>query len=88
MFRIYLPGHDGSALPEAAEGAALPVAGSSETILLVEDEPLILEMVTAMLAPLGYTVLAAATPAAALAAGARNMPAPSTCCSPTWSCRR
>jgi CheY-like chemotaxis protein len=66
VFRIYLPGHDGSVLPEAAEGAALPVAGSSETILLVEDEPLILEMVTAMLAPLGYTVLAAATPAAAL----------------------
>ena len=66
VFRIYLPGHEGSRLPEAAEGAALPVAGGSETILLVEDEPLILEMVTAMLAPLGFTVLAAATPAEAL----------------------
>jgi DNA-binding response OmpR family regulator len=38
----------------------------SETILLVEDEPMILEMVTAMLQRQGYQVLIAATPGEAL----------------------
>ena len=37
-----------------------------ETILLVEDEPMILEVTMAMLKPLGYTVLSAATPGEAL----------------------
>ena len=66
VFRIYLPRHDGSLAPGTTGGAAEPVAGGTETILLVEDEPLILEMATAMLTPLGYTVLPAATPATAL----------------------
>ena len=66
VFRIYLPRHDGSLPPGTMAGAAEPVAGGTETILLVEDEPLILEMATAMLTPLGYTVLPAATPATAL----------------------
>ncbi|MDK9708845.1 MAG: PAS domain S-box protein [Desulforhopalus sp.] len=37
-----------------------------ETILLVEDEPMILELTQAMLDTLGYTVLAAATPGEAM----------------------
>ncbi len=37
-----------------------------ETILLVEDEPAILEMTTMMLTRLGYTVVAAATPGEAI----------------------
>ena len=36
--------------------------GGHETILLVEDEPAILEMTTTMLQHLGYTVLAAGSP--------------------------
>ncbi|MCB0050447.1 MAG: response regulator, partial [Caldilinea sp.] len=44
-----------------------------ETILLVEDEPAILEMTTAMLEELGYSVLAARTPGEAVRlAGVRN----------------
>jgi two-component system, cell cycle sensor histidine kinase and response regulator CckA len=37
-----------------------------ETVLLVEDEPGILEMTTRMLERLGYTVLAAGTPGEAI----------------------
>ncbi len=42
------------------------VAGGRETILLVEDEPAVLEMVATKLNELGYHVLSAATPTAAL----------------------
>ena len=44
-----------------------------ETILLVEDEPLILDLATRMLTRLGYTVLPAPTPSEALEL-ARNHP--------------
>jgi hypothetical protein len=48
---------------DVTEGAT---PSGSETILLVEDEPMILEMVTAMLQRQGYQVLIAATPGEAL----------------------
>jgi two-component system, cell cycle sensor histidine kinase and response regulator CckA len=44
----------------------LPAEHGSETILLVEDEPAILEMTTMMLSGLGYTVVVAATPGEAI----------------------
>jgi len=58
-FKIYLPRHKAKdeKLPEP-EGAA-PVTTGHETILLVEDEPMILEMTTVMLELQGYTVLPA-----------------------------
>ena len=65
-FRIYLPRHNaktGWRTQTDVEG--LPEHGY-ETILLAEDEPLILEMTMAMLEPLGYTVLPAATPGEAI----------------------
>jgi len=67
-FRIYLPLRRGEGDKEAqgtkaATGGAL---GGRETILVVEDETVILEMIAEMLAPLGYEVLTAATPAEAL----------------------
>jgi PAS domain S-box-containing protein len=58
-FRIYLPRHKAHTekMPESEQTA--PVAAGQETILLVEDEPMILEMTTVMLETQGYTVLPA-----------------------------
>ncbi len=48
------------------EGAAEPVVGGHETILIVEDEPTILKMTTTILQRLGYTVIAASSPGEAI----------------------
>ena len=58
-FKIYLPRHNAKdeKLPEPEETAL--VTTGHETILLVEDEPMILEMTTVMLELQGYTVLPA-----------------------------
>jgi two-component system, cell cycle sensor histidine kinase and response regulator CckA len=63
--KIYFPKYGRKADPslDVTESA---VPSGSETILLVEDEPMILEMVTAMLQRQGYQVLRAATPGEAL----------------------
>jgi len=64
-FKIYLPRyHARTHPPEESKDRASAAGG--ETILLVEDEPGFLEMVTLRLKGLGYTVLAAATPGEAL----------------------
>lgn len=67
-FKVYLPRHtaEGEQLP--AEGQKAPVGGGHETILLVEDEPAILNMTRLMLEGLGYQVLAFATPGEAMRA--------------------
>jgi len=65
-FRIYLPRHPDEMAPTADEGAAEPAAGGHETILLVEDEATILELVQTMLEGQGYTVIAAGTPSEGL----------------------
>lgn len=65
-FRIYLPRRPDEMVPPADEGAARPAAGGHETILLVEDEPTILELVQTMLEGQGYTVIAAGTPSEGL----------------------
>jgi len=65
-FRIHLPRHavkEGAAA-RGENGRSASTGG--ETILLVEDEPMILGMTAAMLRRLGYHVLPAATPGAAL----------------------
>jgi signal transduction histidine kinase/ABC-type amino acid transport substrate-binding protein len=64
-FAVYLPRHNAEAdRPLEATGGAAAVG--AETILLVEDEPMILRMTSGMLARLGYTVLPAASPGEAL----------------------
>ncbi len=64
-FRIYLPRHVAtSSLQEPAP--VREVVGGHEMILLVEDEPGILEVVKEMLESFGYSVLAARTPGEAL----------------------
>jgi PAS domain S-box-containing protein len=61
-FTIYLPRHKGNAAKMQQDALAEPVARGDETILLVEDDPAILELVMMMLTKLGYTVLTAGTP--------------------------
>ncbi|MBU5613891.1 hybrid sensor histidine kinase/response regulator [Geomonas azotofigens] len=64
-FRIYLPRHweSGDAVAEAPPSVSM---GNGETVLVVEDEPRILEMIKSMLELQGYTPLAASTPEQAL----------------------
>ncbi len=65
-FRIYLPRFAGES-EEAENGSELAAPrGRGETILLVEDEPMILNMGQAMLERLGYRVLPASSPEEAL----------------------
>jgi len=65
-FRIYLPRHATKAEKMAKTDAGEPVARGRETILLVEDEPMILEMTMEILKSLGYSILPAATPGEAI----------------------
>ncbi len=66
VFKVYIPRHEGGVVKEAAPGAERIPDGRGDTILLVEDDPSILQMGRAMLEKLGYTVLHAATPGQAL----------------------
>jgi PAS domain S-box-containing protein len=65
-FRLLLPRYTGDVEALPAVFPSAPAASGCETILLVEDDVAILEMTRGMLARQGYTVLAAASPAAAL----------------------
>jgi len=65
-FKIFIPRH-GSEAGEIKTAAAVDIPRSrGETILIVEDEPAILEMGKKMLQHLGYTVLSAGTPGEAI----------------------
>ncbi len=63
--KIYLPRYQGDKPPQTSTEADIPL-GHGEAILVVEDEPAVLEVVQALLEELGYTVLAASRPAEAL----------------------
>lgn len=65
-FSIYLPCHEGTSSQVLAGGFSMPVPQGQETILVVEDETSILEIVTTMLKEQGYSVLAASTPGEAI----------------------
>jgi PAS domain S-box-containing protein len=64
--KIYLP-RAGEQVEDAAAQPTLAIEGGSETILVVEDDPLVRNYVAAQLASLGYTTLTAANGAEALA---------------------
>jgi PAS domain S-box-containing protein len=69
-FKIYLPRvANCRELPEELPLLSSPLLPGTETILIVEDEPMLLEMVTGILARQGYAVLPANSPAQALALG-------------------
>jgi CheY-like chemotaxis protein len=57
-FKLYFP-VDEAAIEEPAEATAAPRSGT-ETLLVVEDEPAVREMTTAMLERAGYRVIAVA----------------------------
>lgn len=65
-FNIYLPRHSGDAETADDDVPALAPRGQGETVLLVEDELLVLKLTRKMLEDMGYTVLSAGTPAEAL----------------------
>ncbi|MBN2526577.1 MAG: PAS domain-containing protein [Deltaproteobacteria bacterium] len=64
-FRIYLPVCDEAAVPKFGT-VNNDSEGKGETILLVEDDTILLEMTTTMLNRLGYKVIPANTPGEAL----------------------
>jgi PAS domain S-box-containing protein len=66
--RIYLPQAGGQPQQQPAETTLAPILeGGSETVLLVEDDPLVRKSVTRQLESIGYRTIAAADGAEALA---------------------
>jgi len=65
-FRLYFNTHPGDEPPYHSEESTEPVQGGNETILLVEDEVMILNFCTKILENLGYRVLKAISPDLAL----------------------
>ena len=65
-FRIYLPRHIGKSEQAGTEGANAPAMPGHETVLVVEDEPALLELSKLMLEKQGYHVLTAGTPGEAI----------------------
>jgi CheY-like chemotaxis protein len=65
-FTIYLPRYEGKAVIAMEDGVKESSLRGQETILLVEDEPAILEIVSMVLSQLGYTVLEANRPGEAI----------------------
>ncbi len=64
--KIYIPLHTLEAVKTPVPTAEEIPRSRGETILIIEDEPTILDMTTVMLQRLEYTVLAAATPGEAI----------------------
>ncbi|MBF0103161.1 MAG: PAS domain S-box protein [Desulfobacterales bacterium] len=62
IFRIYFPQYAEKKTETQIKATQEIIPQGHETILVVEDEPALLEMTMMMLEKLGYTVLAASTP--------------------------
>lgn len=65
-FRVYLPRHTGDPEPIQAETPAIEITKGNESILLVDDDPSIRDIVNMMLETSGYRVVEAASPAEAI----------------------
>jgi len=65
-FKIYLPRYEGEEAAAPGPASADEPPRGTETVLVVEDEAAILELSGLMLENLGYTALAARTPAEAI----------------------
>ncbi|WMT76761.1 PAS domain S-box protein [Bradyrhizobium sp. Ash2021] len=73
-FRLYLPQADARRESLAAEPPTSEIEGGNETILVVEDDPLVRAYVTTQLQSLGYATLSAGNGAEALAIAAGGAP--------------
>ncbi len=71
-FEIFLPRHAAAARATSADASERESTGGHGTILVVEDEPSILKLTRTMLGRLGYDVLAADGPTAAMALAAAH----------------
>jgi two-component system cell cycle sensor histidine kinase/response regulator CckA len=65
-FKICLPRYTGKSAHDSKQAPAESATGGPETVLVVEDEQMLLKMTQAMLKALGYVVLIAATPGEAI----------------------
>jgi len=65
-FTIYIPRHVETTTETQVTASIEPVVRGDEIVMLVEDEPTLLQMSKTMLERLGYTVLAAGTPSEAI----------------------
>ncbi|MDP3481571.1 MAG: transporter substrate-binding domain-containing protein [Desulfoprunum sp.] len=65
-FKVYLPRYSEPVVNFMQQDVTEPLSFGAGTVLLVEDEPAILEMATQMLEKIGYRVLTAETPSAAI----------------------
>jgi len=66
IFKIYLPQYAAKAAPRPEQELAPVLPAGGEIILLVEDEPAILEVTSMMLEEIGYAVIAAGSPGEAI----------------------
>ena len=71
-FRIYLPRHGEEPQDVEAQPDVPMSTDAGETVLVVEDDPAILELVSRILRKLGYVVLSAAAPHEALELSRRH----------------
>ncbi|MDA8159184.1 MAG: PAS domain S-box protein [Desulfobacteraceae bacterium] len=72
---VFLPRHQGASEASAAPAPENAVPVHSETVLVVEDEKVILQMIVAMLKKQGYQALAAASPGEAIGMIESGVPA-------------
>ncbi len=66
-FRVHLPRHEGTGEKAPATGPARSSQGGRECVLVVEDEPMHLDVTIMLLRSLGYRTLAAGSPSEAMA---------------------
>ncbi|MDP3480506.1 MAG: PAS domain S-box protein [Desulfoprunum sp.] len=71
-FKIYLPWYAGQTIEVQREKVAEIPLSQGETVLVVEDEPLLLKMNERMLEQLGYRALAAGSPGEAIGLAAEH----------------
>ncbi len=71
-FSIYLPRYAGNTRQGSTDGIVQATPRGQETILLVEDEPAILNMASMLLSKQGYSVLQANTPSEAIRLAKEN----------------